>query len=100
MPCYDGTGPLGYGPMSGRGRGYCIVNYQRGMVQGRKGLGLGFGRGRCPGFGWRYSWIGDFKWQVEDEKNFLQNQARILKEQLKLISERLDQLDKGDNQED
>jgi len=25
MPGYDGTGPAGAGPMTGRGRGYCIV---------------------------------------------------------------------------
>lgn len=25
MPGYDGTGPLGYGPMTGRGRGYCVI---------------------------------------------------------------------------
>ena len=25
MPGYDGTGPLGEGPMTGRGRGYCVV---------------------------------------------------------------------------
>ncbi|MCM8900248.1 DUF5320 domain-containing protein [Caldicoprobacter algeriensis] len=25
MPGFDGTGPLGQGPMTGRGRGYCVV---------------------------------------------------------------------------
>ena len=25
MPGFDGTGPTGQGPMTGRGRGYCIV---------------------------------------------------------------------------
>lgn len=25
MPGYDGTGPDGAGPMTGRGRGYCVV---------------------------------------------------------------------------
>jgi predicted metal-binding protein len=25
MPQYDGTGPCGNGPMSGRGRGYCVL---------------------------------------------------------------------------
>ncbi len=25
MPGYDGTGPRGLGPMTGRGRGYCIM---------------------------------------------------------------------------
>lgn len=25
MPWGDGTGPMGYGPMTGRGAGYCVV---------------------------------------------------------------------------
>jgi hypothetical protein len=25
MPRYDGTGPMGMGPMTGKGKGYCIV---------------------------------------------------------------------------
>jgi hypothetical protein len=25
MPGFDGTGPRGMGPMTGRGRGYCVV---------------------------------------------------------------------------
>lgn len=27
MPGFDGTGPLGMGPMTGRGMGYCAVGY-------------------------------------------------------------------------
>jgi hypothetical protein len=25
MPGYDGTGPEGFGPLTGRGRGYCVL---------------------------------------------------------------------------
>ena len=25
MPGFDGTGPRGTGPMTGRGRGYCVI---------------------------------------------------------------------------
>jgi hypothetical protein len=45
MPGQDRTGPLGQGPLTGRGLGPC----GRGM---RRGFGQGFGRGR--GFGWTY----------------------------------------------
>ncbi|HHW74823.1 MAG TPA: DUF5320 domain-containing protein [Firmicutes bacterium] len=58
MPGFDGSGPVGGGPMSGRGRGYCVLplSEREGIPQstGRRGLrrfgrprfGLGFGRGR------------------------------------------------------
>jgi hypothetical protein len=29
MPRFDGTGPMGQGPMSGRGMGYCAVPVSR-----------------------------------------------------------------------
>ncbi|NLN83581.1 MAG: DUF5320 domain-containing protein [Firmicutes bacterium] len=29
MPNFDGRGPRGLGPLSGRGRGYCVVNWHR-----------------------------------------------------------------------
>jgi len=50
MPAYDGTGPRGMGPMTGRGMGYCAEyasnpNY---FGAGRR-IGRGFSRGR--GFG-------------------------------------------------
>lgn len=51
MPGRDGTGPMGLGPMTGRGAGYCGG---RVAVQGAgRGLGLGFrGAGR-GGYGRR-----------------------------------------------
>jgi len=72
MPWGDGTGPMGYGPMTGRGAGYCAGfgmpgymnpiggrgfgrGYGRGWGRGR-GFGRGFGRGR--GFGWGYGYYG------------------------------------------
>ena len=38
MPRYDGSGPMGYGPMTGRGLGYCHLP------------GPGVRRGRVPRF--------------------------------------------------
>lgn len=51
MPGFDQTGPVGYGPGTGRGMGPC----GRGMAYGRgfgQGSGRRFGRGR--GFCWNY----------------------------------------------
>lgn len=42
MPGYDGTGPMGQGPITGGGFGPC----GRGMAFRRGGRGVGLGRGR------------------------------------------------------
>jgi hypothetical protein len=41
MPRFDGTGPLGQGPMTGQGRGFCILKFSEknsGQLQGFAGL--------------------------------------------------------------
>jgi len=48
MPRGDETGPLGQGPMTGRGLGYCAGYPNPGFMY----PGPGFGRGR--GFRWRW----------------------------------------------
>ena len=52
MPGFDGTGPQGRGPMTGRGLGPCGSGraFRRGFGRGfgrgfRRGVGRGFGRG-------------------------------------------------------
>jgi len=50
MPGGDGTGPLGMGPMTGRGAGYCAGFAVPGFVN--HGFGGGF-FGRCGGRGRR-----------------------------------------------
>jgi hypothetical protein len=56
MPWGDGTGPRGYGPMTGRGAGYCAGYNVPGYANpvGGRGFGCGFGRGR--GFGRGFGW--------------------------------------------
>ena len=52
MPGFDGTGPMGQGPMSGGGFGYCATGGTAGVsFRGGFGRGRGFGRGGCRGFG-------------------------------------------------
>jgi len=70
MPAFDGTGPRGQGPMSGRGEGYCAIRLPEpgpGQVPYgyagraglpvrlglRQGLGLGLRRGRASRRGGR-----------------------------------------------
>jgi len=68
MPRQDGTGPMGQGPMSGRGLGYCGVGFNRGCCFGR---GLGFGR----------------RWTTVDEKTALDEEEKILEEELSAVRE-------------
>jgi len=57
MPGGSGTGPMGMGPMTGRGAGYCagysVPGYMNQIPGGGLGMGFGggFGRGRGGG-GW------------------------------------------------
>jgi hypothetical protein len=55
MPAGNGTGPMGAGPMTGRGMGYCAGYNAPGYAMGGGGFGRGLGRGmgRGMGFGFR-----------------------------------------------
>ena len=100
MPAGDNTGPLGMGPRTGRGLGYCSGYNAPGFAQAipGKGLGRGRGRGRCfgagAGFGRGFAMRGPLQagyapfpayQQVtpEQEKQLLQNEAQQLREGLK-----------------
>ncbi|MFA5100509.1 MAG: DUF5320 domain-containing protein [Candidatus Omnitrophota bacterium] len=49
MPGFDGTGPMGQGPMTGGGRGYCAVAVNNAGRQPAQGMRNARGRGRCRG---------------------------------------------------
>lgn len=101
MPFGDGTGPLGQGPMTGRGVGFC-AGYQRpGYTNPALGRRVGFGRGR----GWRnwYRATGLPGWQragmgysstAKEEKEMTQEELSVLKEQVKALEARLEELKK------
>jgi hypothetical protein len=72
MPRGDKTGPLGQGPLTGRGAGPCVSGSSKGVLgqklagdtgqsgfRGWFGLGLGRGRGGFSGGGNRRRW---FNW--------------------------------------
>lgn len=62
MPGGDRTGPMGAGPMTGRGFGFCAGSGQPGYASGGWGRGMGrgrgFGRGRGMGWGRGFGWRG------------------------------------------
>ena len=76
MPGFNGTGPLGGGPMTGRGFGPC-------------GLGLGwrrrFGAGRGMGRYFTWSWPKT----EEEEKEALAEYKKALQEELQDVEKEL-----------
>jgi hypothetical protein len=53
MPAGDGTGPVGMGPRTGRGAGYCSGYEMPGYANPMPGWGFGMGWGGGRGRGWR-----------------------------------------------
>ena len=108
MPGRDRTGPLGEGPATGGGFGYCVGT----PVTQAYGFGGGFGRGwgrgaawvgRGMGRGWRNRFYatGSPAWAAspvaptpapEQEVDSLKAQAEALKGQLEAIQKRIDEI--------
>ncbi|RJP55879.1 MAG: hypothetical protein C4541_13300 [Candidatus Auribacter fodinae] len=100
MPGFDGTGPAGYGALTGGGRGYCAgvpVRPMRRGIPGGGARGFGFGyRARLTGIpGWR-SW--DIPLSAKDELTGLSAQAEYLEEQLSAVRERINSLNQDKKQ--
>ncbi len=121
MPAGDGTGPMGVGPMSGRGMGYCAGFSAPGYMNPAPGQGMGYrrgwnqgGGGRGRGRGWRRGGFnmgtpmsqggfsaapanppmsGDYEMQV------LQAQAGHLEGALDEIRKRIEELEKNVNKD-
>ncbi len=117
MPGRDRTGPLGQGPMTGRGLGLCAagVNVLRCGVRAgrglRRGIGLGPQLGMGPGFGWGlgrslgrglgcgmllglgagYGCMRGMRRNLEDKNR---TEAELLQEQKKRLESRLEALNK------
>lgn len=62
MPRYDGSGPAGQGPMTGRGMGPC----GRGRAWGGRAQGWGRGMGRGAGLGMG---AGRWPWWIQNSDN-------------------------------
>ncbi|MCD6235093.1 MAG: DUF5320 domain-containing protein [Candidatus Marinimicrobia bacterium] len=118
MPRGDRTGPEGYGPMSGRGLGYCrgysSPGYTKGTPRGwglGRGFGRGYGRGFGGGFGWRNRFRGGYDYEnfppvapeppmnPKDETRLLKEEADALKKDLESINSRIKELEEGKSKE-
>jgi len=82
MPRFNGTGPFGAGPRTGRGLGTC----GGGMGSGR---GMGYGRGMGSGAG-----IGSGRnfYTKGEESEMLKEEEKELENELKAIKERMSEL--------
>ena len=104
MPKGDRTGPNANGPMTGRRLGFCTGDDRPGfdMTPGGfthsygRGYGMGNGYGKGRGY-WRGQAGNRFSGENVPEvsqKTLLENEARILKEQLSSIEKQLNELKK------
>ncbi|MBN1694449.1 DUF5320 domain-containing protein [candidate division WOR-3 bacterium] len=125
MPLGDRTGPLGMGPMTGRGAGYCagygVPGYMnpipgrgffdrgrgrgwfgRGMGRGwGRGWGMGYFAGGFPGWGYYGAQVNPYAPDLtpEQEATLLKEDAEVLKQQLKELQGYIDTLEKAKSQE-
>jgi hypothetical protein len=112
MPGGDRTGPVGLGPMTGRGAGFCAGYSMPGYANPVGGRGF-FGRGR--GFGMRGGGRGRRNWfyaaglpgwagagyqagfpaepTAEQEQQDLKQQAQYLRDSLDAVNKRIEELE-------
>ena len=86
MPRRDGTGTMGMGAVTGRGRGNCPQGIKRGL-----GLAIGMGLGLGLKRGFRN--FGKLNQSKEDELKELKTQAEVLEEGLSKVKERINELE-------
>ena len=97
MPGFDGTGPMGMGPMTGGGRGSCSP----------WGVGAAlrtYGFPRWTGYSYPYYGLGPFfpgampftpRMTSKQELEFLKSEAQALRDELKELETRIEQLSVG-----
>jgi hypothetical protein len=100
MPGFDGTGPRGLGPITGGGRGFCVVPLspssptymERGNYPPTYGV-----PGSTPYYGTRQNTPGvvPFASQMTctEELDFLKKQAQAMRRQLEQIEAKIQQLE-------
>ena len=118
MPGGGRTGPMGMGPMTGRGAGYCAGHGMPGYANPSAGYGPGMGRGRGRGMavrcggrgrrnmfyatglpGWaRYGAAPVYPSRFpapdpESEKEMLAEKAEFLRSELEAVKKRMDEIE-------
>ncbi len=86
MPGRNGQGPLGQGPMTGRGQGPCCGYAARGAGYGQA-MGRRAGRG-CYGFGYNRP----VTLTADDQKNILMDRKAFLEQELEDLQKSINEL--------
>jgi len=106
MPGFNGTGPMGAGPMTGGGRGFCNPagagdrrSYDWGYGYGRGyGRGRGFRRGFSPWYGpdrrYGIAYGAPYPMDPAQDVNMLKTEANAMKGDLDAINKRIKELEK------
>jgi hypothetical protein len=99
MPGGDQTGPEGMGPLTGRQLGDCADNDAPRSASAAPGRGWGWRRGprgrrhfRAGRFGFARRFGRSFRLTQEQEVASLKDKAAWLKEQLDVVSQRLEEI--------
>lgn len=117
MPGGNKTGPMGEGPMTGRGAGYCSgINFSGFSNAGpRRGVGMGAGRGgwsrrAAGGCGWRNRYFATgvagrlrlgpngvlaSRVDLPNERETLEFKSKALQSELDAIKKRLEDLEEN-----
>ncbi len=92
MPGRNGTGPMGAGPMTGRGFGFC-TGAAPGYGTGR-GLGLGLGWRRGCGYGRGYGrfFASDFQSDDVSRREILERRKAALETGLDSVNRQLEDM--------
>lgn len=117
MPGFDGAGPMGMGPMTGGGRGFCAVPMSdwNGPFGGRffgRGRGWDRGGGWGRGLGWRHGWSGygpawgypygvtpyygdpnALEFTPQQEAEMLKKEAEAMQDEINSINQRISELE-------
>lgn len=103
MPRHDKSGPMGSGPKTGKGFGYC-KDHQDAGNSNMTGQGFGRGRGHQRGFG-RGMGMGrrGGSWGCFDQQStcqsFLEKQAEVLKSRLDAVKQQLKEFEPTKNKD-
>lgn len=94
MPNFDGTGPLGNGPMTGGGFGRCVPLQQDAFADRGRG-GRGFARGLGRGLRLRQRICWSYPYPTEEnsaEYGAFNKEAEVLKERIVSLEKNLEEI--------